>query len=344
MVPTLSSRFAAPAVSIGLLRGALCRFMVAAGLSAAVAAPVWAQASFPAKPVSVVVPVSAGGAADALARAWASYVSKAIGGTVIVENKPGANGSIAAAFVAKQPADGYSLLFGSTSNMSLNPFSYKTLAYNPLRDFDPVTMIAGTSQVLVTNPASGIKSVQDLVKVAKSKPGVLNYGSAGMGNSTHLNVAFLAQHFGLDMSHVPYKGAAPAMMDLVGGQIDLTADALSGAIPQIKTGKAVPLVVFGSQRVAELPDVPTIYEVGATDFPSDGWYGLMAPKGTPPAVLARLTEATQKFWADPDARAQMAQIYMLPPAEFGGQAVAQAMQRESATWGPIIKRLGIQND
>ncbi|KAG0757071.1 hypothetical protein G6F22_020082 [Rhizopus arrhizus] len=118
--------------------------MVAAGLSAALAAPVWAQASFPAKPVSVVVPVSAGGAADALARAWASYVSKAIGGTVIVENKPGANGSIAAAFVAKQPADGYSLLFGSTSNMSLNPFSYKTLAYHPVRDFDPVTMIAGT--------------------------------------------------------------------------------------------------------------------------------------------------------------------------------------------------------
>ncbi|MFF7058302.1 Bug family tripartite tricarboxylate transporter substrate binding protein [Achromobacter spanius] len=324
--------------------GPLRRWLVGLSMACALISPFAAQADYPTKPVSVVVPVSAGGAADALARAWASYVAKSIGGTVIVENKPGANGSIAAAYVAKQPADGYSLLFGSTSNMSLNPFSYKTLAYNPVRDFDPVTMIAGTSQVLVTNPASGIKSVDDLVKVAKDKPGVLNYGSAGMGNSTHLNVAFLAQHFGLQMSHVPYKGAAPAMMDLVGGQIDLTADALSGAIPQIKTGKAVPLVVFGSQRVVELPDVPTIYEVGAKDFPSDGWYGLMAPKGTPPAVLTRLTEATRAFWADPSARAQMAQIYMLPPATFGGPAVADAMQREASTWGPIIKRLGIQND
>lgn len=344
MVPTLSPRFPAPAVLNRRARGLLCRLLAAAGLAGALNATALAQGDFPAKPVSVVVPVSAGGAADALARAWAGYVSKAIGGTVIVENKPGANGSIAAAFVAKQPADGYSLLFGSTSNMSLNPFSYKTLAYNPVRDFDPVTMIAGTSQVLVTNPASGIKSVDDLVRVAKSKPGVLNYGSAGMGNSTHLNVAFLAQHFGIQMSHVPYKGAAPAMMDLVGGQIDLTADALSGAIPQIKTGKAIALVVFGSKRVAEIPDVPTIYEVGATEFPSDGWYGLMAPKGTPASVLARLTDATQKFWADPEARAQMAQIYMLPPAEFGGQAVAQAMKREAQTWGPIIQRLGIQND
>jgi len=344
MVPSL---FPAVAASPFFPRASLRRWLAAASVAGAVLAPLAsfaAQADYPVKPVSVVVPVSAGGAADALARAWASYVGKAIGGTVIVENKPGANGSIAAAFVAKQPADGYSLLFGSTSNMSLNPFSYKTLAYNPVRDFDPVTMIAGTSQVLVTNAATGIKSVDDLVKVAKSKPGVLNYGSAGMGNSTHLNVAFLAQHFGLDMSHVPYKGAAPAMMDLVGGQIDLTADALTGAIPQIKTGKAVPLVVFGTQRVAELPNVPTIYEVGARDFPSDGWYGLMAPKGTPPAVLARLTDATQRFWADPEARAQMAQIYMLPPATFGGPAVAEAMQREAATWGPIIKRLGIQND
>ena len=344
MVPSL---FPAVAASPFFPRASLRRWLAAASVAGAVLAPLAAfaaQADYPVKPVSVVVPVSAGGAADALARAWASYVGKAIGGTVIIENKPGANGSIAAAFVAKQPADGYSLLFGSTSNMSLNPFSYKTLAYNPVRDFDPVTMIAGTSQVLVTNAATGIKSVDDLVKVAKSKPGVLNYGSAGMGNSTHLNVAFLAQHFGLDMSHVPYKGAAPAMMDLVGGQIDLTADALTGAIPQIKTGKAVPLVVFGTQRVAELPNVPTIYEVGARDFPSDGWYGLMAPKSTPPAVLARLTDATQRFWADPEARAQMAQIYMLPPATFGGPAVAEAMQREAATWGPIIKRLGIQND
>ena len=191
--------------------------LAAAGsLVLAFAAPATA-ADWPARPVSVVVPVAAGGAADALARAWAAYASKEIGGTVVVENKPGANGSIAAAFVAKQPADGYALLFGSTSNMSVNPFTYSQLAYNPTRDFDPVTKIAGTSQVLVANPVTGIRSVDDLVKKAKASPGHLNYGSAGIGNSTHLNVAFLAEHFKIEMSHVPYKGAAPAMMDLIGG-------------------------------------------------------------------------------------------------------------------------------
>lgn len=318
--------------------------LAAAGsLVLAFAAPA-AAADWPARPVSVVVPVAAGGAADALARAWAAYASKEIGGTVVVENKPGANGSIAAAFVAKQPADGYALLFGSTSNMSVNPFTYSQLAYNPTRDFDPVTKIAGTSQVLVANPATGIRSVDDLVKKAKANPGHLNYGSAGIGNSTHLNVAFLAEHFQTDMSHVPYKGAAPAMMDLIGGQIDLTADALTGAVPQVKTGKAVPLVIFGADRVAQLPDVPTIAEVGVQGFPGDAWYGLMAPKGTPPEIVTRLTEATRKFWADPAVRKQMDEIYMTPPKELGAASVAQSMKTEAEVWGPIVKRLGIRND
>ncbi|WP_233236405.1 tripartite tricarboxylate transporter substrate binding protein [Bordetella sp. LUAb4] len=301
-------------------------------------------AQWPARPVSVFVPVAAGGAADALARAWAAYAGKAIGGTIVVENKPGANGSIAAAYVAKQPADGYNLLFGSTSNMSVNPFTYAQLSYNPTKDFTPVTKVAGTSQVLVANPATHIRNIDDLVKQAKARPGKLNYGSAGIGNSTHLNVAFLADHFGLQMSHVPYKGAAPAMMDLIGGQIDLTSDALSGAIPQIKTGKAVPLVLFGAERDPQLPDVPTIAEVGAKGFPGDAWYGVMAPAGTPADIVARLTEATRKFWADDNVRKQMAEIYMTPPKELGPQSVEQSMKQEAAVWGPIVQRLGIRND
>lgn len=318
--------------------------LAAAGtLALACAAPAGA-ADWPARPVSVYVPVAAGGAADALARAWAAYAGKEIGGTVVVENKPGANGSIAAAFVAKQPADGYALLFGSTSNMSVNPFTYSQLAYNPTRDFDPVTKIAGTSQVLVANPATGIRTVDDLVKKAKASPGHLNYGSAGIGNSTHLNVAFLAEHFKIEMSHVPYKGAAPAMMDLIGGQIDLTSDALTGAVPQVKTGKAVPLVIFGTDRVAQFPDVPTIAEVGVKGFPGDAWYGLMAPKGTPPEVVSRLTEATRKFWADPAVQKQMEDIYMTPPKALGPESVAQSMKVEAEVWGPIVKRLGVRND
>lgn len=317
--------------------------VAASAMAIACAAPAVA-ADWPARPVSVYVPVAAGGAADALARAWAAYAGKVIGGTVVVENKPGANGSIAAAYVAKQPADGYALLFGSTSNMSVNPFTYAQLAYDPVRDFDPVTKIAGTSQVLVANPATGIRSIDDLVKKARANPGRLNYGSAGIGNSTHLNVAFLAEHFKLEMSHVPYKGAAPAMMDLIGGQIDLTSDALTGAVPQVKVGKAVPLVIFGTDRVAQFPDVPTIAEVGVAGFPGDAWYGLMAPKGTPPEIVARLTDATRKFWADEAVRKQMDEIYMTPPKALGPESVAQSMKTEADVWGPIVKRLGIRND
>ena len=331
-----------PQLAFTLLRR-LPGLAVASAIALTFAMPATA-ADWPVRPVSVYVPVAAGGAADALARAWAAYASKAIGGTVVVENKPGANGSIAAAYVAKQPADGYALLFGSTSNMSVNPFTYSHLTYNPTRDFDPVTKIAGTSQVLVANPASGIRSVNDLVKQAKANPGRLNYGSAGIGNSTHLNVAFLAEHFKIEMSHVPYKGAAPAMMDLIGGQIDLTSDALTGAVPQVKTGKAVPLVIFGSDRVAQFPDVPTIAEVGVPGFPGDAWYGLMAPKGTPPEIIARLTDATRKFWADEAARKQMDEIYMTPPKALGPESVAQSMKTEADVWGPIVKRLGIRND
>lgn len=321
-----------------------CLFRIVAAASLLSAAFPAASMAWPSRPVQVYVPVAAGGAADALARSWAAYASKEIGGTIVVENKPGANGGIAATVVAKQPADGYSLLFGSTSNMSINPFTYAKLGYNPTKDFDPVTKIAGTSQVLVANPSNGIRSVQDLVAKAKAKPGTLNYGSAGTGNSTHLNVAFLANHFGLAMSHVPYKGAAPAMIDLISGQTDLTSDAISGALPQIKAGKAVPIVIFGTSRVPELPGVPTIAEVGVKDFPGDAWYGLMAPKGVPKEIVVRLTEATRKFWADPLMQKKMEEIYMTPPGALGPEAVAQSMRKEAKIWGPIVTRLGIRND
>jgi tripartite-type tricarboxylate transporter receptor subunit TctC len=303
-----------------------------------------AAAEWPARAVSVYVPVAAGGAADALARVWGAYVSKQIGNTIVIENKPGANGSIAAAYVAKQRADGYALLFGSTSTMSINPFTYSKLSYNPGRDFDPVTEIAVTSQILVANPSTKIHSVKELVEQAKANPGQFTYGSAGIGNSTHLNVAFLAKHFSIELTHVPYKGAAPAMVDLVSGQVNFAADAQSGALPQIKAGKAIPLVVFGDERLPELPDVPTVAEVGVTGFPGSGWYRLMAPKGTPPEIVERLTEVTRKFWADDNARKQVADLYMVGPKAFGPEPVLKTMERETQIWGPIVKSMGIRNN
>ena len=172
--------------------------------------PMQAEAqAYPQRAVTVVVPVAAGGAADALARSWAEYAARILGQPVVVENKAGANGAVAAAYVAKQPADGHTLLFGSTSNMSLNPFSYKKLAYNPTRDFDPVTMVARTSQVLITSSETGIRTLDELVSAVRAKPGVMNFGSAGKGNSTHLNNEYMLEHFKVKATHIAYKGAAP---------------------------------------------------------------------------------------------------------------------------------------
>lgn len=326
-------------------RGALARLSTLVFASTTLLLPSLATAQdYPKRPITAVVPVAAGGAFDALARAWADQVSKSIGVPVVVDNKTGANGSVAASFVAKQPADGYPLLFGSTSNMSLNPFSYKSLPYNPTRDFDPVLMLASSSQVLVANPNSGIKSINDLVRPAKEKPGVLNFGSAGKGNSTHLNVEFIAQHFGLDVTHVPYRGAAPALMGVMAGDTQFMSDAVVTASIQAKLGKVVPIVVFGARRSRALPDVPTILEVGVKDFPIGGWYGLMAPKGTPKAVIERLNAETKKFWADPAVKTRMEGLYMEPLEDSGPEAVTRVMQREAAVWGPIITKLGIQNE
>ncbi|MFM9925890.1 tripartite tricarboxylate transporter substrate binding protein [Variovorax sp. H27-G14] len=308
----------------------------------AVAQP--ASPSYPSRAITLVVPVAAGGAADALARSWAERVGIAMGQPVVVDNRPGANGSVAASYVAKQPPNGYTILFASTSNMSLNPFSYKSLSYDPVKDFDPVLMLAGTSQVLVTSAATGIRSLDDLLKAAKAKPGGLDFGSAGKGNSTHLNVEFLAQHYGLQMTHVPYKGAAPAMVGLIGGETQLVADAVVSVVPQAKSGRVVPLLIFGSQRSPAFPDVPTVYEAGLKNYPAGGWYGLMVPKGTPKAVVARLNSETEKFWADPVVKQRMDALYMDPPSALGPEAVAQAMKKEAAVWGPVIARLGIQND
>jgi tripartite-type tricarboxylate transporter receptor subunit TctC len=326
-------------------RGVFARLSLLACASAGLLLPTLSAAQdYPKRPITAVVPVAAGGAFDALARAWADHLSRSMGAPVVVDNKTGANGSVAAAFVAKQPADGYTLLFGSTSNMSLNPFSYKSLPYNPTRDFDPVLMLGSSSQVLVANPNSGIKSLDDLVRLAKAKPGTINFGSAGKGNSTHLYVEFVAQHFGLDLVHVPYRGAAPALLGVMAGDTQFMSDAVVTASTQAKLGKVVPIAVIGAKRSPALPQVPTILELGVKDFPIGGWYGVMAPKGTPKAVIERLNAETRKFWADPAVQTAMAKLYMEPLEEMGPEAVSRMMQREAAVWGPIIKRLDIQNE
>jgi tripartite-type tricarboxylate transporter receptor subunit TctC len=299
--------------------------------------------TYPAKPITLVVPLSAGGAADALGRVWAEHAAKSLGTSVVVDNKAGANGAVGAAYVANQPADGYTLLMATGTNMALNAFSYKTLPYKA-SDFDGVALLATTSQVLVASPAAGIKSVDDLVKRAKAKPDDVAYGSAGKGNSTHLNVEILARHYGLQMTHIPYKGAAPALMGVIGGETQFMCDAITTAAVQSRAGKVVPLAIFGPERSAALPGVPTVMELGIKDYVGGGWYGVAAPAGTPKAVIERLNAVTNAMWSDPAVKAKLDAIFMTPLPDKGVGALKSYAERDAKLWGPLITRLGIRNE
>lgn len=315
--------------------------LVAAAGAGLVPALALGQAQYPSRTVTLVMPLAAGGAADALGRLWADFASKQLGSPVVVENRPGANGSLAASYVAKQPADGYTLLMSTASNMALNQFAYKSLGYKP-SDFDGIALLATTSQVLVANPGTGFKTIDDVIKAAKAKPGEIAYGSAGKGNSTHINVEVVARHHGLKLNHIPYKGAAPAMVGVIGGETQLVTDAATSAVPQSKAGKVVPLLVFGPSRIPALPGVPTADELGIKNTYGGGWYGLSAPAGTPKAILDKLNAVTQAMWADPASKAKLAAIYMEQLPDKGTGAVAAYTEQYAKRWGPILQELGVQ--
>lgn len=298
---------------------------------------------YPVKPITLVVPLAAGGAADSLGRIWAEFASRQLGVPVVVDNKVGANGAVGAAYVAKQPADGYTLLMGTSTNMALNSFSYKTLPYK-MTDLVGAAMLATTTQVIVANPNIGVKTIDDLIKLAKAKPGVVSYGSAGKGNSTHLNVEILARHYGVEMIHAPYKGAAPALLGVMSGETQFMCDAVTTAVQQSKAGKVVPLAVFGPQRISEIPNVPTAAELGMTQIFGGGWYGVAAPAGTPKAVLDRLNAVTNAMWKSADAKVKLDAIYMVQMADTSVGAIKKQSELDVRQWGPLLTQLGIQND
>lgn len=302
-----------------------------------------AQTAFPSKSITFVVPLAAGGAADALGRIWADFVSKQLGVAVVVDSRTGANGNIGAAFVATAPAEGHTVLMATASNMALNAFSYKTLPFK-MSDLTGVALLSTTSQVIVANPGTGIKTIDDLVKRAKEKPGTLSYGSAGKGNSTHLNVEILAEHYGFDATHIPYRGAAPALLDVIGGQIQFMCDAVTTAVAQSLAGKVVPLLIMGLERIKAIPNVPTAAEVGIKDIVGGGWYGVAVPTGTPRAVIDRLNLITNAMWSDPVAKAKLDAIYMTRLPDQSTDGVKRLAEQNSKRWGPLITKLGIRNE
>jgi tripartite-type tricarboxylate transporter receptor subunit TctC len=315
-------------------------------LVAAVAAPfTFAQsaANYPAKPVRLVVPFPAGGTTDILARAVAQKLSEAWGRQMIVDNRPGAGGNIGSDLVAKSAPDGYTLLMGTVGTHAINPSLYKNMPYDHVKDFAPVILVAGVPNVLVVNPSLPVHSVPELIAYAKANPGKLNFASSGNGTSIHLSGELFKAMTGVEMTHVPYKGSAPALTDLIGGQVQLMFDNLPSSLPFIKAGKLRALAVTSGARAAALPDLPTLAESGLPGFEASSWFGVLAPAGTPRDIVAKLNGAIAGWLASPEAKekllAQGAIAAGGTPEDF-----ARHIGAETSKWAKVVKASGAHID
>jgi tripartite-type tricarboxylate transporter receptor subunit TctC len=309
-------------------------------LSLAVAQPVIAQ-EYPAKPLRVVVPWPPGGLVDAAARSAGERLQAAFGQPVLIDNKPGASGGIGAEQVAKAASDGYTLVF-TTSALTINAALKARLSLDAARDFEPVALFAHAPSVLVVHPGLGVSSVQDLVALARSKPGKLTYASAGSGSPAHLSGELFKSMLGLDIVHVPYKGAPPAMLDQVAGRVDMQFANATVALPQLKAGKVLGLAVTSAKRFPPVPEIPTMAEAGVPAFEADQWLGFLAPRGTAPAVLARLSAEINKALANEAVRATLAQNGMTAAAQGTPQQFAAFLKQDVVKWSAVVKAAGIQ--
>lgn len=305
-------------------------------------------AGWPGRPVRIVVPFAPGGTTDILARALAPELSRVFGQQFIVDNKPGAGGNVGAAEVAKSAPDGYTLLMGTVGTHGINQSLYPKLPYDPIKDFAPITLFAGVPNVLVFNPAKAealkIASVPDLIRYAKANPGRLNMASSGNGTSIHLSGELFKSMTGTFLVHFPYRGSGPALLDLIGGTMDLMFDNLPSALPHIKAGKLKALAVTSSQRSAALPELPTIAEAAKLPgFDASSWFGLLAPAGTPPEIVDRVQQETAKALATPALKERLLAQGAIPsgmkPAEFAAYIAA-----ETKKWAQVVKVSGAKVD
>jgi len=320
-------------------RAALCAVLCSGW---AVIAPVCAQ-DYPTRPVRIVVPFAAGGGVDILTRALAQPLGERLGQQVIVDDKPGAGGNLGVDAVAKAPPDGYTLVMATTGTHTINPGLYPKLPFDAERDFKPVTLIASVPNLLVVNPALGVDSAAALVALAKSKPGALSFASFGNGASNHLSGEMLKSLTGIDVAHVPYKSAPQAVTDLMAGQTAFAFVNTPLALPHVRSGKLKALAVTGAKRSAATPEFPTMQEAGVPGFVVESWYGLMAPAGTPDAVIARLHKETLAVLATNEVREffakQGADVVTSSPAEF-----AAMVRTERARWADVIRTSGAKVD
>ena len=306
---------------------------------AALAAPATAsaQAAYPSKPITIIVTVSAGGSIDTIARTLAEELAKSLGQPVIVENRPGANGNLAAGAGARAAPDGYTLLATGGSTLNLNAHLYKQLPFDPLKSFAPITMTARTNLILVVHPKLKVDTAEAFVALAKAQPGKLNYGSAGNGSLLHIAGELFNEGAGIDTNHVPYKGIAPAVNDLLAGQIDFMFDSAT-TVPHIKAGKLKALAVVGPNRLAALPELKVLSAYGIKGVEvASGWHGLFAPAGTPPEIVARLNSEAMKVLAMPKIQERISALGA-EPASSSSAELAKRLAADIERLGPIVKR------
>ncbi|SEI60502.1 Tripartite-type tricarboxylate transporter, receptor component TctC [Achromobacter sp. NFACC18-2] len=304
------------------------------------AAQAGATEGFPNHPVRLIVPQSAGSGGDVVARLLGEKIGAVLGQSVVVENRPGANGIIAASFVAKAPADGYTLMLAGVSQMSFNPRLYKSLAYQADKDFTYISPVVDTPFLLVASKSSGIKSLKELQTAAKAKPGALSFASAGAGNSTHLSTEMIAEAAGIKLMHVPFKGSGPALNAVLGGQVDLMTSVLGAALPQVKAGNLVPLAVLAESRAPDLPDVPTLREAGLQAPVMPGWFAVVGPAAMDKDVVSRLNAAVQASLADNAIQERLRALYLVP-IPGTAQDIARRAATDAEVWGAFIQRAGV---
>jgi len=297
-----------------------------------------AAGRFPDRPIRLLVGFTPGGGADTAARPVAHRLAEAIGQQVVVDNRPGSSGNVAADIVARSNPDGHTLLFGTIANFAINPMIFERLSYDPVRDFAPITLAASPVNVLIVHPSVQAATMKELIALVRAKPNAFNYGTSGIGGAGHLAGELLALLGGMSLTHVPYKGGAAAIADLIGGNIPIVITVVPGAVPQVKAGRARLLAVTTAKRSTLLPDVPTIAESGLPGYAMTGWQGIVAPVNTPREVVMRLNGSIGKVLSSPEGReawtGQGMEPTVLSPEQFGA-----LLRADFESYGKLVKRI-----
>lgn len=319
------------------------RAWFALALGACLAAGAAAQDTYPSRPIKMIAPIAPGGLTDTLARMLASGLSTRLGQQVIVDNRPGGGGVIGMTAAAKSPGDGYNLLMAYQGVASVNPVLYKELPYDTLRDFTPVGQVATFPVVLVASARLPVSNLNEFLALARSKPGALSYASAGNATTSHLTMELFKRRADLRIVHIPYKGEAPALNDLIGGQVDVAFSTLASVLPHIQSGRLRILGIASAKRSPLAPDLPTLSEAGVPGFSSVGWYAVLAPNGTPQAVVDRLNKELMAFLAEPETRSRMAAQAIVPEGS-SPEALRRWIVEDTERWRKVIAEAGIKAD